>query len=153
MIVKKLFPILCNSQQGHESNFIQTIFSISSLFFSTKQMRFPSLNFSTIPTKHKCGKLKSLLSSHFSILYLFSILQLFHLSNQTDSQTVFGRVDFREDGKKMRRKNFLNGVWLGRVEGKEMVGPKCFFLEHTKKFSPRNGGKIGGWGRGDKSSM
>ena len=39
-------------------------------------MSFPSLYFSTIPTKHKWRKLKSILSSYFSILYLSSILPL-----------------------------------------------------------------------------
>ena len=40
-------------QQGHASNIIQIIFSIPSLFFSTKEISFPSLLFSTPPTKHK----------------------------------------------------------------------------------------------------
>ena len=51
--------------------------------------------------------------------------------------SVFDRVDFREGAKKkkqkkqkkeekMRRKIFLEDVWLGGRDGKEMVGPGCF---------------------------
>ena len=51
--------------------------------------------------------------------------------------SVFDRVDFREGAKKkkqkkqkkeekMRRKIFLEDVWLGGRDGKEMVGPECF---------------------------
>ena len=41
---------------------------------------------------------------------------------------MFGSVDFREDGKKkgekMRREIFLEDVWLGGRDEKEMVGPE-----------------------------
>ena len=51
---------------------------------------------------------------------------------------MFGRVDFWEEGKKkgekMRRKFFLEGVWLGGGEGKEMVGPGVFSWAHQKVF-------------------
>ena len=63
--------------KGTCGKFIQTL-------FSTKPKNFPSLHFSTLSTKHKWGKLKTFLSSHFSILPLFSILSLFHYPNQTD---------------------------------------------------------------------
>ena len=52
------------------SKFIQTHFFHPSIF--------------SLPTKQKEKKLKSFLSSHFSILPPFSILPLFHPSNQTD---------------------------------------------------------------------
>ena len=42
------------------------------------------------------------------------------------------------------RENFVEGVWLGRGEGKEMVGPRCFQLGLTKKFSPQNEEKTEG---------
>ena len=69
-------------------NFIPTSFSILSFFFSTKQISFLSLHFSILPIKHKWEKTKSLLSSHFSILSSFSILPLFHSSNQMDPKFV-----------------------------------------------------------------
>ena len=34
----------------------------------------------------------------------------------------------------MRRKFFLEGVWLGGGEGKEMVGPGAFSRAHQKVF-------------------
>ena len=74
MMVKKLFPILCN--RGMRVILYKLYFLFPQFFFSTKQMSFPSLYFSTIPTKHKWRKLKSLLSSYFSIIYLSSILPL-----------------------------------------------------------------------------
>ena len=66
---------------------------------------------------------------------------------------MFGRVDFREDGKKKRkrrrekmsRENFLEGVWLGGGEERKKVGPRCFLPVSTIKFSPQNGEKtVGG---------
>ena len=53
------------------------------LIVNLYKLVFPSLHFST-PTKQKKEKLKSFLFSHFSILPQFSILSLFHPSNQTD---------------------------------------------------------------------
>ena len=54
-----------------------------SLFNQTKKKKkkFVSLHFSTLLTKHKWGKLKSFLSSHFSIVSSFSIFPLFHPLN------------------------------------------------------------------------
>ena len=46
-----------------------------------------SIHFFILPTKYYERKLKYFLSSHFSILSLFSILPLFHSSNQTDPKT------------------------------------------------------------------
>ena len=62
---------------------------------------------------------------------------------------MFGRVDFWEEGKKkgekMRRKIFLEGVWLGGGEERKKVGPRCFLPVSTIKFSPQNGEKtVGG---------
>ena len=52
------------------------------IYFHTKKKKcFPSFHFSTLPTKHKWGKIKSFLSSHFFILSPFFILPLFHPSN------------------------------------------------------------------------
>ena len=46
---------------------------------------------------------------------------------------MFGRVDFREDekkkGEKMRKENFLEGVWVGGRERKVMMGLGCFILD------------------------
>ena len=53
------------------SKFIQTLFFILRFFISSKQKYFLYLNFSTLPTKHKREKLKSLLSS---LNFLFSQL-------------------------------------------------------------------------------
>ena len=56
---------------------------------------------------------------------------------------MFGRVDFREDGKKKKknkekmRENFLEGVWLEGGEGKEMA-----WVRPIKKFSPHWGEKM-----------
>ena len=52
---------------------------------------------------------------------------------------MFGRVDFREDGKKKREnkeENFSKSVCLREGEGKEMVGPKCFLPRPIKMLSP-----------------
>ena len=62
---------------------------------------------------------------------------------------MFGRVDFREDGKKkkgekIRKENFLEGVWLGEGEGKMIVVPGCFLPGLAKMFSPQNGENLGG---------
>ena len=61
---------------------------------------------------------------------------------------MFGRVDFREDEKKKKKKwrerekkkkkrweNNLDDVWLGEGDGKIMVGFVCFLPWLTKKFS------------------
>ena len=64
---------------------------------------------------------------------------------------VFGRVEFREEGKKMREneeENFLENVWLGGGDEKEMVGLKCFLPGSTKSFLPTMGRKRGGGGGG-----
>ena len=37
---------------------------------------------------------------------------------------------------KMSRENFLEGVWLGGGEERKKVGPRCFLLVPTRKFSP-----------------
>ena len=65
-----------------------TSFSILWFFFSTKQIKFSFLHFSILPIKYIWKKTKFLLSSHFSILYSFSILPLFHSSNQMDPKFV-----------------------------------------------------------------
>ena len=46
---------------------------------------------------------------------------------------IFGRKE-KKKGEKMRRKFFLEGVWLGGGEGKEMVGPGVFSRAHQKVF-------------------
>ena len=68
---------LLSIHKRYDGKFIQTL-------FSTKPKSFLSLYFSTLSTKHKWEKLKTFLSSHFSILPLFSILSFFHPSNQMD---------------------------------------------------------------------
>ena len=60
---------------------------------------------------------------------------------------VFGKVNLREDGKKlekMRRENFLKGIRLKGGEEKNVVGPGCFILRPTKRFSPQTGEKTEG---------
>ena len=52
---------------------------------------FPFLHFFT-PTKHKEGKLKSLLFSHFSIPSQSSTLLLFHFPNQTDTKVNYNPI-------------------------------------------------------------
>ena len=57
---------------------------------------------------------------------------------------MFGRVDFWEDekkkkkkkGEKIRKENFLEGVWLGEGEGegKMIVAPGCFLPGLAKTF-------------------
>ena len=42
---------------------------------------------------------------------------------------------------KIRKENFLEGVWLGEGEGKMIVAPGCFLPGLAKKFSPQNGEK------------
>ena len=62
---------------------------------------------------------------------------------------ILGRLEKRErEREKMRKENFLEGVWLGGEEGKMIVGPWCFLPEPIKKFSPQNGEKTG-WGKFD----
>ena len=60
------------------SKFIQTHF-------------FHSFTF-PLPTKQKGGKLKIFLSAHFFILPPFSILPLFHSSNQMDSNEFMANL-------------------------------------------------------------
>ena len=52
---------------------------------------------------------------------------------------MFGRVDFREDEKKKKNEEgkLFGGCLVGREE-KKMVGPRCFLLGLTRKFSPQN---------------
>ena len=59
---------------------------------------------------------------------------------------MFCKVDFRDDERKkkiekMKRENFLEGVWSREGEGKMMVGPK-------KKVFSQNGEKTW-WGKFD----
>lgn len=58
-----------------------------------------------------------------------------------DIEGVFGRVDFREDEKKMREneeKKLFGEYLVGRErERKMLVGAKCFLLRLAKKFSPK----------------
>ena len=42
---------------------------------------------------------------------------------------------------KMGRKTFLESIWLGEKEGKQIVEPDCFLPGPTKKFSLQNGEK------------
>ena len=63
----------------------------------------------------------------------------FYLHISLFPYSVFGRVDFKEDGRKkkgekMRKENFLEGVWAGGRERKVSVGPGCFF-PHKLIFS------------------
>ena len=67
---------LSSIHKRYDGKFIQTL-------FSTKPKSFLFLHFSILSTKYKRGKLKTFLSSHFSILPLFSIYLLFHTPNQT----------------------------------------------------------------------
>ena len=62
-------------------NLYQLHFPSSHFSFSTKQISFQFLHFSILPTKNKWDKIKSLLSSHFSILSQLSILSVFYFSN------------------------------------------------------------------------
>ena len=64
-------------------------------------------------------------------------------------KVVFGRMDFKEDGKKKKkRKNkkgkLFGGCLVGRKgrEGKCVEGSKFFFLEPTRKLSPKMGRKL-----------
>ena len=86
-----------------------------------KKKKFVSLHFSTLLTKHKWGKLKSFLSSHFSILSPFSILSLFHPPNQTDPKRK-ERQDKRRRRKwrkkKKRRKGEMAQIYRREEERK-----------------------------------
>ena len=55
---------------------------------------------------------------------------------------IFGRKE-KKKGEKMRKKIFLEGVWLGGGEGKEMVFGS-FLPGSYKNFSPQNGEKTEG---------
>ena len=44
----------------------------------------------------------------------------------------------------MRREIFLEDVWLGGRDGKEMVGPGCFLPNQPKSFLSKMGRKLGG---------
>ena len=64
---------------------------------------------------------------------------------------MFGRVDFREDGKKKKKKGRENmegkifrRCLVGRVRGEMIVVPGCFLPRLAKKFSPQNGENLGG---------
>ena len=46
-------------------------------------------------------------------------------------------------GEEWRERSF-NGCLVGKGSGKNVVGPKCFLLKPTKKFSPQNGEKTKG---------
>ena len=66
---------------------------------------------------------------------------------------VFGRVEFREEGKKRREneeENFLENVWLGGGDEKEMVGLRCFLPGPTKSFLPTMERKLGGGGKSNR---
>ena len=47
---------------------------------------------------------------------------------------------------KMKRENFLEGIWLGGEEGERDSGAECFLLRLIKKLSLQNGEKS--WVRG-----
>ena len=47
-------------------------------------------------------------------------------------EKILGRMKKKKKKKereKMRRENFLKGIWLGGGKEKEMVGPMCFLSE------------------------
>ena len=67
---------LSSIHKRYDGKFIQTL-------FSTKPKSFLFLHFSILLTKYKREKLKTFLSSHFSILPLFSIFLLFNTHSQT----------------------------------------------------------------------
>ena len=62
--------------------------------------------------------------------------------------SVFDRMDFTKDGKKMRENKkgkFFKGCLVGRGrEKKKKEWLKCFFPELVKKFSPQNKEKVEG---------
>ena len=58
---------------------------------------------------------------------------------------IFGRVNFRErERERMRRENFLGGIWLRRGEEKEIVRARCFLPGLSKSFLPKIWRKLGG---------
>ena len=60
---------------------------------------------------------------------------------------MFGRVDFREDGKKEKKKRknkkwkLFGGYLVRRKRGKKIIESMCFFPESTRRFSSQNGEK------------
>lgn len=60
---------------------------------------------------------------------------------------MFGRKDFRENGKiqreKMRRENVFRRCLIRRREGKKMMEPECFLSKLIKKVFTQNWEKIG----------
>ena len=80
MIIKKLFLILCNRDNGVN---LYKLYFISFHFSSQSNKRvFHSTFPSSQPNTQR--KLKSILSSNFSTPFPFSILPLFYLFNQTN---------------------------------------------------------------------
>ena len=83
MIIKKLFLILCNRDNGVN---LYKLYFISFHFSSQSNKRvFHSTFPSSQPNTQR--KLKSILSSNFSTPFPFSILPLFYFFNQTNPQT------------------------------------------------------------------
>ena len=60
---------------------------------------------------------------------------------------MFGRVILGRLKKERERENeeveLFGGCLVGGEEGEMMVGPWCFLPRPTKKFSPKNGEKMG----------